>query len=108
MSNLPVRHGDADDQPDAARRHVLLRLGLAAAAVYVAPLVVKIGDEAHAGSRGASRHRGRRFARRSWSDDRRRWRGGRRSWSDLRHRRRGPRLPMFDGDINGLIGRFFR
>jgi hypothetical protein len=108
MTNLPVRHDDTGEKPDAARRRLLLRLGLAAAAVYVAPLAVKIGDEAQAGSRRVYRRRGRRVARRSWSDGRRRWRGTRRSWSDRHHRRWGFRHPMFGGDINDLIGRFFR
>ena len=84
------------EKPNAGRRGLLLRLGLLAAAVYAAPMVLAIGGEAQAQPRRRSwsndRKRGRRRGK-SWSDDRRRGRRSRqqRSWSDDRGRSRRQR-----------------
>ena len=92
QNSVPHHIDAAGDQPNPGRRRLLAFLGLAAVAVYAAPMVVQIGDEAQAGSRSDGRRRRRGGSR---SDGRRRHqsRGRNSQNSDMRRRRRTSSRP---------------
>jgi len=63
MTEQPLSDAAQSNSPDLGRRRLVLRLGLAAAAAYVAPMVLRIADEAEAKGptkrrRGPTKRRG--------------------------------------------------
>lgn len=84
------------NQPNMSRRRMLMRLGLAATAIYAAPVILQLSDAHASRASGASFSRGGKRAR---STDRRRRAGsfsnGRRDRSASRSSRRSRRRGSF-------------